>query len=111
MRTRVHFNKIYFIGYGGHAYFLTNKYRMRKNKKALTFIAVFLGVLVLYCLMNHSEGFNMDPAERIKAQMAAHQGRSKIDSVAQDSARMAARRAPIDSVARDNARMAARRGL
>jgi hypothetical protein len=31
---------------------------MRKNKKALTFIAVFLGVLVLYCLMNHSEGFD-----------------------------------------------------
>lgn len=30
---------------------------MRKNKKALTFIVVVLGVLVLYCLMNHSEGF------------------------------------------------------
>lgn len=30
---------------------------MRKNKKALTIIAVVLGLLVLYCLMNHSEGF------------------------------------------------------
>jgi len=42
-----------------------------RNQKALTFIAVFLGVLVLYCLMNHREGFALPPNTLTPAQKAA----------------------------------------
>jgi hypothetical protein len=99
-----------------------------RNKKPLTIIAVVLGVLVLYCLMNHREGFAMDPYSQINsrraAQMAAqneriaaHQGRSTIDPVSQNNARMAAQiaayqgRSKIDPVSQNNARMAAHMAL
>jgi hypothetical protein len=44
-----------------------------RNKKPLTIIAVVLGALVLYCLMNHREGFATDQSAKDAANLRAAQ--------------------------------------